>query len=423
MAATASRISTASRTAPSSVESLIMRKTSTEKLMPLSVEYNLTEHCNLSCYACDHASPLMPEKFASVAEFSRDFDALGRVLHSQQLQILGGEPLLHPQILEFLAEARRIAIADAIVLITNGVLLHEAPDELWGLIDQLWIAVYPGVKIKLNEEERARICKEHDILLNTREVQSFRKALINNRIDDPELVKFIFHECKMAGEYSCHTVHDGRFYKCSVAPFIAPRLALRGIDFDNRNIDGISLHNNPKLFEDLDRCLNGPTPLAACSYCLGTSAPWVAHHQLNRQGRAQWLKEDNRVEIESVRAQLMDATTRRAMVRAGSEAYLAPPSPLETQIKNNTEYNQAWEELALIYFSRYDLQKAFPLNSPASSAQLLEWAGATVPAIDPASAQLKAFQPTYKSMLELLTPKGCQAPDDERTMVGQPGAP
>ncbi len=94
----------------------------------------------------------------------------------------------------------------------------------------------------------------------------------------------------------------------------------------------------------------------------------------------------------------------------GGEA-LAQPTRLETQIKNNPENNQAWDELSRIYFSRYDLQKAFPLNSPASYAQLLEWAGATVPAIDPAFARLKAFQPTYKSMLELLASKGCQAPD------------
>src|SRR6478736_2087477 len=97
------------------------------KLTRLSVEYNLTEHCNLSCYACDHASPLMREKFASVDEFKRDFEALAQVFHSKQFRIVGGEPLLHPKLTEFLSVARRIGIADSIVLITNGVLLHKAP--------------------------------------------------------------------------------------------------------------------------------------------------------------------------------------------------------------------------------------------------------------------------------------------------------
>jgi len=268
------------------------------------VEYNLTEHCNLSCYACDHASPLLPRKFATVEDFARDFEALADVFHSKQLRIVGGEPLLHPQLFDFLKEARRIGIADAIVLITNGVLLPQMPDQLWELIDQLWVSVYPGIKSKFDEEKYTEICKARDIRLEVWRVDKFYRTIINDRIEDPALVKKIFQECKMVSEYSCHTVHEGRFYKCSVAPFMGPRLALRGVDFNNYETDGISLHNNPTLYEDIDRCLNGPTPLAACSFCLGTSGPLVAHRQANRQGRSDWLNEDNRPDIEVARANL-----------------------------------------------------------------------------------------------------------------------
>ncbi len=276
-----------------------------EKHTRLSVEFNLTEHCNLSCYECDHASPLLPKKFASVEEFTRDFEALAQVFHSKQLRIVGGEPLLHPRLLEFLAEARRVCIADTIVLITNGVLLHEAPPKLWELIDQLWISAYPGVKRKLNDDDCAQLCKAHNVHLQVNHVQTFNRNLINNQIDDPELVYKIFRECKAAGEWSCHTVHEGRFFRCSIAPFMGPRLALKGVVFDNRTTDGVLLHDNPNLYEDIDRCLNGHTPLAACSYCLGSSGPLVAHHQLNRIGRQQWLEEDNRRDIEQLRATLL----------------------------------------------------------------------------------------------------------------------
>src|SRR5438094_7310590 len=102
-----------------------------QKLTRFSVEYNLTEHCNLSCYLCDHASPLLSKKFAILEDFVRDFEALSHVFHSTQLRIVGGEPTLHPQLLTFLREARRIGIADNIVLLTNGVQLHRMPAELW----------------------------------------------------------------------------------------------------------------------------------------------------------------------------------------------------------------------------------------------------------------------------------------------------
>jgi GTP 3',8-cyclase len=245
------------------------------KLSRLSFDYNLTEHCNLSCCECDHASPLLPKKFASVEAFSRDLTALASIFHSQQLRILGGEPLLHPRLIDFLTEARRIGIADSIVLVTNGVLLHKAPPELWGLIDELWISAYPGIKRKLDDEECARICKAHNVRLKINDYEVFYKTLVNNCINDPELVKVIFRDCKNAGEWSCHTVHDGRFYKCSIAPFMGARLALRGVAFDNP-VDGVALHDNANLYEEVDRCLNDQTPLAACSYCLGTSGPPVA---------------------------------------------------------------------------------------------------------------------------------------------------
>jgi len=272
------------------------------KLKRYNVEYNLTEHCNLSCYSCDHASPLMPTKFARLEDFSRDLTALARVFHASQLRILGGEPLLHPELPLFLAEARRIGIADRIAIFTNGVQLHRAPKELWELIDELWISVYPGVERRLSDHDCAQICAAHDVSLHISQWQEFNRSLINQRIEDPALIKAVFRECKSA---SCHTVHEGRFYRCCVAPFMKQRLGLRGVAFDNQAIDGVALHDNPNLYEELYACINSRTPLAACAYCLGTSGPLIEHRQLNQHGRSLWLQEDHRPDIEAVRVRLL----------------------------------------------------------------------------------------------------------------------
>ena len=132
----------------------------------------------------------------------------------------------------------------------------------------------------------------------------FEVTMINNHINDTDLVKDIYRDCKSCREWSCHTVYDGRFYKCSAAPFTGARLGLKGIAFDNLASDGIALHDNPNLYEELERYLNDPLPLAACSYCLGSSGPSVPHRQLNRKGRQQWLEEDNSADIEAARRRL-----------------------------------------------------------------------------------------------------------------------
>lgn len=275
------------------------------KIISESVEYNVVEHCNLACYNCDHASPLLAERFASLDSFERDAGALAGVLHARQLRIVGGEPLLHPRLLDFLRAARGRGIADELVVLTNGTLLHKMPPEFYALIDRLWVSVYPGVKHAIDWSECSRLCMDHDVILDIRHRPEFMHTLTNVKIEDAETIGAVFQDCGMVGERGCPAIYDGRFYPCCVAPFTPARLALRGVPFDNRGSDGVSLHGNPALFEQIEASLKRRVPLSACSYCLGTSAPKSRHRQLNRQGRAAWLAEDDSAQIAATRERLL----------------------------------------------------------------------------------------------------------------------
>ena len=57
------------------------------------------------------------------------------------LQISGGEPTLHPQLPEVVAEARRRGFRN-IELVTNGMIISANPDFLSALVDQGLTAVY-----------------------------------------------------------------------------------------------------------------------------------------------------------------------------------------------------------------------------------------------------------------------------------------
>jgi organic radical activating enzyme len=267
------------------------------------VEYNVTEHCNLACYGCDHASPLLPERFARLDDFVRDLEALATVLRMGELRIVGGEPLLHPDLPAFLREGRRIGVADRIVLYTNGVLLHTAPEALWSSIDELYVSAYPGVRRRLGDEECARRCAEHGVKLTLDRVEVFSRSLLNHPIAERRLLQAVFDNCRVAAE--CPSVHDGRFYRCAVAPFIAPRLAAKGVTYDNRAEDGVPLHGNPDLRTAIAECLSTRQPLAACTWCLGSSAPYEKHHQLNRDGCRAWLAEDTQPAVDAVRDKLL----------------------------------------------------------------------------------------------------------------------
>lgn len=82
-----------------------------------------------------------------------------------------------------------------------------------------------------------------------------------------------------------------------------------------------------------------------------------------------------------------------------SASTLTPPILLVTLVDHDGHDKKAWDKLSKIYFSRPDLQKAFPLNNLASYAGFLRWASVGIPSSDPAFLQLQPFRAAYKAML------------------------
>jgi MoaA/NifB/PqqE/SkfB family radical SAM enzyme len=92
---------------------------------PVNAQLIITRRCNLSCGYCfeyDNASAPVP-----LDTLKQRIDALHR-LHVTSLTLLGGEPLMHPQLCDVVRHAARKCIT---TLITNGFLLTP------GIVDDL----------------------------------------------------------------------------------------------------------------------------------------------------------------------------------------------------------------------------------------------------------------------------------------------
>ena len=254
--------------------------TDTAKIERSAAEYNLTEHCNLSCAGCDHSSPLLPKKFADVAQFQRDLSVLSQVMHLGELKLLGGEPLMHPDLPQLLRYSRASGIADEITIVTNGLLLHRCDPAIFEMVDRLWVSLYPGISLRVQDHELEALSKKYDFELDLRRINHFRVTTINSRHQDKALVRRIFGHCSLAHSGSCHTVYQGYYFKCSPAALLTTRLALAGQTVQNREMDGVRIHDNPRLREELEAYLREEGPLEACYYCLGSSGRSFAHRQL-----------------------------------------------------------------------------------------------------------------------------------------------
>jgi ubiquinone/menaquinone biosynthesis C-methylase UbiE len=311
------------------------------KIVRRVVEYNLTEHCNLTCAGCDHSSPLLPTKFADVSEFRRDLEALSLILHVSELKLLGGEPLLHPDLAELLRLARASGIADRITLVTNGVLLDRCDPAIFVSIDKLAVSLYPGVRLPLELTELNAWSKKFGFELALTRMNSFRVGPINSRNQDTVLVQRIFDRCEMAHDWSCHTIHEGYYFKCPPAALLTARLALRGESIQNREHDGVKIHSNPRLREDLETYLRDRKPLEACNYCLGTSGRSFPHRQLNgRELRAENIASHLAPETLLDESRIADHDTLEA--RRGVTDYSDPTFAIKPSDVGTSRHYQRW---------------------------------------------------------------------------------
>lgn len=290
--------------------------TSTSDIGPIrfrSIEISAADHCNLKCAGCNHASPHLPVKMSEVETIKRDLFALQGVVFADELRIAGGEPTLNPRLNEILKAARASSVARELTLITNGMQIDSVSPESWKLIDRLWLSRYPGVNLRWNIETIEAQCKKYGTKLHLTDNPAFGLTLLNDRIKSAALVRFVYNNCALARDWSCHFVYEGHFYKCTPAAFIPRRLELAGRAASFSEADAIPLHNNANLRDRIIEYLNSPEPLESCQYCLGSMGKSIPHHQMNRGKRAEDLAEShsNPLQLLGARSVFYSVVTRK----------------------------------------------------------------------------------------------------------------
>jgi len=248
------------------------------------IEYSAAYHCNLRCSGCSHLSPYIRRKFPSLDSFTADVKALARAVHAKDFRLVGGEPLLNPEITRFVQIAKESGIADSIMVTTNGLLLGRMDDEFWNTVDFVSVTLYPGhspTQEALKQiQERAR---ESRTRLRLCPNPVFRTTVVTRPHPKDWITDTIFRTCKNVHLYHCHMLHEGRLFKCAVPPFLPEYLGRMGRSEYDPMGDGIDLHCAKDLKAELIRYLMSGRTLDACCWCLGFVGKFQDNHQLGRE--------------------------------------------------------------------------------------------------------------------------------------------
>jgi hypothetical protein len=250
-------------------------------------ELHVAEHCNLRCSSCCNMSPLVRERFLPVAEVAALARRMAGVVVADVVKVMGGEPLLHPEVPAVLRALRESGVGERVRLFTNGLLLPSMPEDFWGALDELTISNYASapVRPRVLDMVRERSLR-HGFVLNVKPVSEFSHVLSPRYEADDARVQGTFARCWL--RHRCLIARGGRFYMCTRAAYADDFLARvahapppPGVTLD-RSGDGVPL-DAPDLVERLVAYLNRTEPLGACRYCFGGDGASAPHVQLTRE--------------------------------------------------------------------------------------------------------------------------------------------
>ena len=140
------------------------------------LEVVVVEQCNLSCRACSHLSPVAPKKYAEPDDVRIALRVLSTAFRVKVVKLMGGEPLLHPDLPAVVASIRESAPLAEIHLITNGHLMSRVDlSDLEG-IDQLTLSIYASAPIRRSDYDALKRVEKHGIRVARQFIDRFNES-------------------------------------------------------------------------------------------------------------------------------------------------------------------------------------------------------------------------------------------------------
>ena len=232
------------------------------------LDIHLADHCNLNCKSCNHYSPLAEPAFRDLKRLNDDLTVLGKFWNSfKTIRLLGGEPLLNPQITEAVEIVRKHFPTINIEIVTNGILLGNnniMKEDFWNVCRKghvtLAVTEYP---IAVNYDKIRALCLEKSIKLrffeNRCHGNSFNYYKLNPKGTEPTRQ---YYGCV---ENSCLQLREGRLFSCAPAAYVEFLNNKFNVDFKIRNKDFLNLSSVQSSF-DIRKFLLHKKPF--CSYCV-----------------------------------------------------------------------------------------------------------------------------------------------------------
>ena len=203
------------------------------------------------------------------------------------ITLLGGEPLLHPQVEIFPRIVRQYFPNTVLNLVTNGLLLPKMKEDFWDSCRQsdvgLKITRYP---VNADWDRMLQIACEHGVNAEFYGGTDIAVKMFTHIPLDPaggQNLKISFRHCWLAN--NCIMLKNGRLFTCGCPPNIEHFNTYFGMNIPCTDLDSIDIYQADA--RKIMRFLAKPIPF--CAYCAVNrrtgNHPW----QISKKEVSEWL--------------------------------------------------------------------------------------------------------------------------------------
>lgn len=259
--------------------------------MPMSqlhFAFSLATHCNLNCKGCAHFSPLSPEEYPDFEEAERDFARLGELFHGKcrNISLMGGEPLLNPQIEDYCRMVRKHFPIGDIQVVTNGILLLKMPDSFYKTCKEAKISIHvTPYPIKLDHKAIRKRCSRYGVAYHFYWDETSKNEFFRYVIDETGSQDMVqnFIECGNANY--CLYLYKGRMYPCGAGAHfrVYNDYYQAGLELTDR--DSVDIY---KVRGDWELLMELAKPVPMCRYCVMSRRKETFTWGHSKKDKAEW---------------------------------------------------------------------------------------------------------------------------------------
>lgn len=254
------------------------------------LETMITQVCNLSCEGCTNYSDLHHTGYVKWLDGKQSLEQWLEVIDIPDFGIMGGEPLINPQVYDWIYGIRELMPNTQIRFTTNGLLLRKAKfkdimnvmHDVGNIVFKITVHINNDVLMEFIDNTLSqykwtevvefgikRMKSHNNVRLQVNYPTTFTKTFKNNYnnmapfVSNPELA---FEQCV---QQTCPLLYNNRIYKCSTSALLKDTLTR----FNNPNLElwkeymsnGIAINDSYKTINNFIK--NFGKSHAICAQC------------------------------------------------------------------------------------------------------------------------------------------------------------